>query len=338
MKEKQPVWYKRKRNWIIAIVVVILFLVVRGARSKSMAPKETAKVTRGTVSEELVLSGEIRATRGANLVFQSGGTLSWVGVKNGDWVKKGQALEKLDTVILNASYQQSLSALHAAEANVNQIHDDLKGKDSTETFTETNERVSAEATHDRAYESMVQARKALNDATLIAPFEGLVTGVANESAGMNISPAQTQVALVDPTSIYFSVTADQTDVSRFTVGEGVEIVFDAFPDEKISGMIMTISFTPSTDDSGTVYPMRVLLKPANSDYKYKIGMTGDARFILSRKDNVLSVPSKFVKSDKTGKYLLINNGADKKYIETGIEGEDVTEVKGDISEGTTIYD
>ena len=67
-------------------------------------------------------------------------------------------------------------------------------------------------------------------------------------------------------------------------------------------------------------------------------MTGDARFIVTKKEGVLYIPSDYVNSDKDGEYVRIDGGKNKKYIEVGIEGGDKTEISGDISEGEQVFD
>ena len=327
------------RKWLIIILVVIaafIIFVVKPFGGTSVERKE-AVVEQGEVKEELVLSGEIHATDYANLQFNTSGKLNWVGVKIGDQVKKGQGLMKLDTVKLNSAYQVALATWRASRANVDQVHDEVKGNDSDETFEEKNTRTAAEAANDKAYEAYVSALKDLTDASLIAPFDGMVASITTESPGVNITGGTPQISLVNPKTIYFLVNADQTEVSRFKVGDKAEVILDAFDGEKIVGTITAVSIAPNNAESGTVYPIRISLNINDSDYKYKIGMTGDARFTLSEKDNVLYIPANFIKSDKEGKYVLVNEGKDKKYIKTGVEGEDRIEITGEISAGEKIY-
>ncbi len=335
-ENKKP-WYKRPRTWIVIVVLIVLFFVIRNFTTGTSTPRETATITRGTVKEELVLSGELKATQNANLQFNLSGKLAWIGVKVGDIATKGQALMQLDTTAINAVYQQSRSTLHASEANVNYVHDTLKNKDSTETFAETNTRVSAEVTHDNAYNAMLAAQKSLKDAIITAPFSGIISQLTNETPGVNITAATPQINLVNPATLYFSVNADQTDIARLQVGQKAQIVLDAFSGEMLTATISQISFTPSTSDTGTVYPLRLTLSVDNSSYKYKVGMTGDTTFVLSQKDNVLSLPTKFVKSDKDGKYVFIDDKNTKKYVQLGIEGDETTEIKTDLPEGTTVF-
>ncbi len=329
-------WYKKRRNWVISLVVVLVIVLIRIVSQPTAKPVETATVSRGLVKEELVLSGEVKAVEDVSLPFAGSGSLSWVGVHSGIKVTKGQPLMKLDTFKLNSTYQRAASAYRLTQATVAKVHDNLKDKGNSETFTEKETRTTAEVANDQAYEAYITAQKDLRDATLIAPFAGIVTYVSNETPGVNVTAGVVQVKVVNPESIYFSVNADQSDVSKLSVGRAVDIVLDAYLDGTLSGKISEISFTPSEFDSGTVYPVRILLTVDNSSYKYRVGMTGDARFVLSQKEEVLFVPNKFIKSDKTGKYVLIGEKT-KKYVEIGIEGEDRVELKTDLSEGTVVY-
>jgi len=67
-------------------------------------------------------------------------------------------------------------------------------------------------------------------------------------------------------------------------------------------------------------------------------MTGDARFILNRKSDVLFTPNSFINSDKTGKFVNLGKTHKKTYIKTGLEGEELTEITTGVKEGDTIYD
>src|SRR3990167_6653547 len=92
----------KRRLVILAIILVAGFLVWKFTLGKK-EEIETAKVERGTVIEELVLSGEIDADEYAKLTFPTSGKIAWVGISEGDEVKRGQALTKLDTTVLNTT-------------------------------------------------------------------------------------------------------------------------------------------------------------------------------------------------------------------------------------------
>jgi len=83
---------------VVAIIGGILFR--QNIINKQNGDVEKAEVKRGTVKEELILSGNIKAGEHINLQFAVSGLLTWVGVTEGDTVKKGQSIASLDTRIL----------------------------------------------------------------------------------------------------------------------------------------------------------------------------------------------------------------------------------------------
>jgi len=144
--------------------------------------------------------------------------------------------------------------------------------------------------------------------------------------------------VVNPRTIYFNVTADQTEVVDLKRETRGKIVFDAYPEEEVSGEVIDVSFTPRVDEIGTVYDVRVSLNKDNLQFKYLLGMTGDITVVTQEKKNVLLLPLEFVKTDEKGRYVYIDSQKrEKKYVEVGIEGEEVIELKG-IEEGTMVYD
>jgi len=299
---------------------------------------KTAEVKRGAIAEEMILSGTISAKNYAKLAFESSGKIVYVGVSEGDSVKKGKLLTKLDTTLLNSEYQKALSDLRYYEANVEYVHDQVKGNDDDETFAQKDTRTYSEVNKDKAYENMIKAKRNLDGASLYAPFDGIVTFLANPFSGINILSTTTQVEIIDPSTTYFAVVADQTEVTKIQLNQSVTIILDAFEDKEFKGIVDNISFTPLSSESSS-YLIKVKFDGVDfENSSFKMGMTGDAKFITSKKDSVLYIDSSFVNSDKKGKYVRTNSKNGKVYIETGLESEDFTEVIGSISEGQVLYD
>lgn len=334
--------FKRKKLLVVIVIASIVgVLVYRNFTSgaKSDQP-ESHKVEKGTVKEELVLSGKIDADEYVALSYPVSGKVTWVGVKEGDKVKKGQILGKLDTTSLNASYQQARAALRAAEATLENVHDQVKDNDADETYSQKETRTTAEVAKDRAFEAVKIAEDNLRNATLYSPFEGIVSMVASPFSGINTIYTQTQFEVINPKTIFFDVTADQTEVVNIKENQTVEIVLDAYPQEKFVGTVSFVSFTPVSGDVGTSYKIKIRFDPSiNLDLgKFRLGMGGDSKFVLKRAENVLYVPPKFIKSDKNGKYVNLEKKNYKVYVETGLEGEDSVEIISGLTEGQTVFD
>lgn len=330
-----------KKRWKVAFLVLIF--VVGGIWMLTRNNKKDVKtitVQKGTIAEELVLSGTVTATNYAKLAFETGGKIVYVGVSEGDVVKKGTLLSKLDTTLLNSEYQKALSDRRYTQANVENVHDQVKDNDKDESFSEKDTRTYAEIAHDKAWENVIKAKRSLDGASLYAPFDGIISYLAYPFIGPNILATVPQVEIIDPTTMYIQVLADQTEVTKLYVDQKVSIILDSFEDKEFNGVVENISFTPIGGESGSTYFVKVSFIDVDLvNSSFKIGMTGDVKFIVEEKDNVLYVDSTFVNSDKDGKYVFTKSGNNKVYIEVGLESEDNTEIISDkISQGQTLYD
>lgn len=260
-----------------------------------------------------------------------------MGVTEGNWVKKGQALASLDKTTLSAALRQAQNNVRMYEASVASTYDSLKDKSSTETFAERSTRTTAEVAKDNAYDSLRAAEYNLANSTLTAPFAGYVTYLAHPYSGVNIIATESQVILLNPDTIYFEVTADQSEVIDITSDQKVVVVFDSYPQKEFSGKVVFIGQTPKQNETGTVYKVKVNFDEKNFD-GLKIGMTGDAKFILETRENTLYLPSQFIHADIKGKYVNLGSIKNKVYIQVGIENEDNTEILSGINEGDIVYE
>jgi multidrug efflux pump subunit AcrA (membrane-fusion protein) len=164
--------------------------------------------------------------------------------------------------------------------------------------------------------------------------------LAHPYPGVNVILTETQVEIINPETVYFDVTADQSDVINLYLSQEVLITLDSLPEEKINGEVAFIGYTPKLGEAGTVYKVKVDIKKDGFENKnVRIGMSGDASFIIKEKSDVLYVPPKFINADTKGKYLKVGNADNRVYIDVGIEGEDRVEIISEkVKEGDTIFD
>jgi RND family efflux transporter MFP subunit len=327
------------RFWIILGLLAILFVRVVFGGGK-VAKVESTKVTKGDLVQSVSTSGTVKADNYANLTFQAGGKVVWVGVKAGQKVFRGQAIAKLDTVPLNASYQQALNNYRSAQAAVDNTLDSLKGHDSDETFSQKATRTAAEVARDNAYEALKIAESNLRNATLFAPFSGIIASANPVFAGINVTPATASYVILDPSTVYFDSEIEETDLPNISESLKVEIKLDAYPEETFIGKVVNVgivAFTSST--GGNAYSVRISL-PKNKDLKFRYGMQGDVEIIFKTIPDVLKIPSSALVSDNGKNYVWVSdNGKAKKIeVETGAESSDEIEIKSGLSEGQEIID
>ncbi|MBI2641329.1 efflux RND transporter periplasmic adaptor subunit, partial [Candidatus Roizmanbacteria bacterium] len=287
--------------------------------------------------------GEINAEEKVTLRFQSSGRLSWVGVKVGDYVKKYQGIASLDQREVQKNLKKYLNTFVNERLDFDQEVDDTQIRNIgglTEDARRAALRVLAQAQYDlnNAIIDVELKNLAIEFSYISTPIEGIVVRMGSPYAGVNATPTQAEVEIVNPNTVYFSAVADQTEVSELKKGQRTEIILDAYPDDKLRGAISDISFVPKEDETGTVYEVKVTFTENNSNYRYRLGMTGDVNFAIGKGKSVITIPASFVKVENNKKYVLVGEKKLKTYIKTGKTTDSSIEVISGLKQGDVIYD
>src|SRR3989338_4944508 len=115
-----------KKIFLIFVLLIAGFAVFQKVIQKpSLINKNSsAQVKKGTLENYLTISGEIDARENVNLRFQTSGRLSWIGVSQGDYVKKYQGLAALDKRDVEKNLKKKLLAYMNERWDFEQTHDD----------------------------------------------------------------------------------------------------------------------------------------------------------------------------------------------------------------------
>jgi RND family efflux transporter MFP subunit len=339
-----------KKRWYFAVLFVVglgLFLFQQQkpsvASDKTSTPYTVSKVA---LSDSLSLSGNIDAEEHVTLRFQTPGNLAWVGVKEGDTVKKYQAVASLDQRDLKKRMEKYLNTYKVSRWSYDQAQSDSKDENMgglSDGAKDKLRRLADEAQFNlnNAVADVELQTLALQYATLTTPIDGVVTRVTSPYAGVNIIPTQAEFEVINPTSLYFSSTADQTDVVKVKEGMMGKITLDAYPDQTINGEVKSIAFTPKEGETGTVYEVKVEFNSDNDLNKYRLGMSGDVNFVMDN-HSALAIPAKYILNEGDKKYVMknVNGKKEKVYVQLGASESDgdLTEITSGLSEGDVIYD
>lgn len=329
-----------KRKVIVILMLLATIVWGLGARKKEIPQQQIVSVERGKLIESISASGEVKAQETAEMSFQTSGKIAWIGPKEGDIVFKGQVLSSLDTTKQNADLQRARSDLRSAEATLERVLDEVKDHDADETFEQKETRTSAEVAKDKAFEAVIKAEKNLSEASLVSPLSGIVTNIPDGVVpGVNVSPATNVFTIVNPYSIYFEVEVNELDVPKISIGQVVQIEIDAYPGEEIEGKVFNIDFTNSTTSTGgTAYKVKVNL-PKNDGPKFRLGMGGDADFIIDIKEATLLIPIAAVVEDTDSNFVWLVGEDDRikrREVEIGTSSIDEIEILLGLVEGDRI--
>ncbi len=330
---------------VLLIFIIVGFVIYKNKTAKANKNKvDSYKIKRQDLKEVLTLSGEINAEEKVTLKFQTSGRLAWVGVKEGDFVKKYQTLASLDQRDIKNRLTKYLNTFAVSRNTFEQTKDDnwnlqydLSGsiRQEAERVLKNNQYNLENAVLDVEYQNL-----SLEYANLWTPIEGIVTRVSIPFAGVNVTPAGAEFEVVNPQTLYFSVTAEQNDVINLREGMLGKISLDAFPEKIYDGQLYYISFSPKTGETGTVYEIRVKLDEGALSLPLKLLMTGDLDFLIKEEKDALSVPSSFIKKDKKGTYVFVGSPTKKtkKYIEISEEIDGKYVIISGLIENEVIYD
>lgn len=298
---------------------------------------ETSVSRKGDLVESISASGEVQAKEAATLAFPTSGKLAWVGVSEGDQVRKGQAIASLDKTQMQATLKKYLNTYEKEFTKFNDTSDSADDVTLTESVQRIKKRAQLDL--DQTVIDVEIQQEALRLATLYSPVSGIVTRAEPKYAGVNVGPTTGGYQIVNPNSVYFEAEVNEVDITKIKSGTQVRVQLDAYPDETFTEMIQNISFASiQTPTGGTAYKVEIAL-PANDGFRFRLGMNGDANFILSEKKDVLLIPQTALVETENKTYVwTISNGntATRKEIKTGISSTDEIEVVEGIEPGTNI--
>ncbi|MGI6278555.1 MAG: efflux RND transporter periplasmic adaptor subunit [Patescibacteria group bacterium] len=333
------------KNKKIIIIVILLLLVTAGvafavSKSDSVSKKEaveTVKVKRGDLSLIVSASGQIDAQEKAQVRFQTSGQLAWVGVAEGDRVKKWQALASLDKKELEKRLEKELNDFMTQKWTFDQTHDDYQEEKDNAVITKEIERILDKAQFALSNQviDVELADLALKYATIYSPINGIVTEIDSPLPGVNITPAQATFMVVNPDSLAFYLKINETEVVGLQEGQEVAVRLDAFPSQEFPGQINKIGFIPLSGQ-GTYYQVIVSFEEKNS--AFRVGMGGDGQILIEKKTGVLIVPESALikRGDTYSVFQIIDGQARKRPVVIGLISDQGVEVIEGLEEGQVV--
>lgn len=331
-----------KRNAVVVVVLLVAFLIFRKATSLP-AGVETYTVDRQDLSTGFSANGQVKAKKSVDLRFFSPGKIAWINVSKGDKVKAWQGVAGLDTVSLNALYQQSLNNYRNYQAAADSTLDSVQSHSSDETFADRATRTSAEVNRDNAYDAILAAKDNLKNAVLVSPIAGVVVETSDIIPGMNLSSSDLPtkfVRITDLNSLYFEADVDEVDYSKVAMGQDATVTIDAYPDKSCDGKVSYVGQDGQKTSGGVVsIPTEITLN--NCDLNLVSQLNGQANFISNKVDNVLVIPKKYIVIQNGENFVWKQVGASAKdkqlvAVKLGSSSSTDVEVTEGLSEGDTI--
>lgn len=180
----------------------------------------------------------------------------------------------------------------------------------------------------------------LAKATLTSPVNGIITEINNKAGEvLGTGVIKESFSRVMSLDMIIESKIPESDIVKVKLGQRAKVTFDALtPDDIFDGEIIEIDPASTTIQDVVYY--RIKLKLTNLDGRVKPGMSANVDIATAEKDNVVIVPLRAIKTEGKKKYVEVlkaDNTTEKKYVETGLEGDEgMVEVKSGLNGGEKV--
>lgn len=291
---------------------------------------EVTKVVASTIVETVSATGKIQPEIEVKISSEVSGEIIALNVKEGQVVKKGDLLVKINPDLYTSGYNRTLSNLSGTKASLSQS--DASFKEAKASY-ERNKKLFekgiisksdwdkaiasfevAKATKENAYFAVQSASASVNEAkdnlrrtTIYAPADGTIS-VLNVELGERVLGTQqmagTEILRVaNLNNMEVEVDVNENDIVKIKVGDEANVEVDAYLKKQFKGIVTSISNSASstlTSDQVTNFKVKVrILKESYKDLlegkpeaysPFRPGMTATVDIITNTKKNVLAVP------------------------------------------------
>ena len=321
---------------LLAVAVVLIGTLIGLSKSGVIGSKdkgteiEIANVAASTIVETVSATGKIQPEIEVKISSEVSGEIIALNVKEGQVVKKGDLLVKINPDLYTSSYNRTISNLSGTKAGLNQSEASYKEAKANYDRNKSlyDKGIISRADWDKAIASfevakankqnayynvqsasatVLEAKDNLGRTTIYAPADGTIS-VLNVELGERVLGTQqmagTEILRVaNLNNMEVEVDVNENDIVKIKVGDKANVEVDAYLKKQFKGVVTSISNSASstlTADQVTNFKVKVrilkesyqdLLEGKPSTYSpFRPGMTATVDIITNTKSNILTVP------------------------------------------------
>lgn len=304
-------------------LIVILSLLAGGAGfaywrlsdSPSDPPYLTVAATKANVRQVVSSTGTLQAVVTVQVGSQVSGTIDKLSADFNSKVTAGEVIAQLNQDKFKAAVDQARANLLAAQANYTKakvaVVDALRTLERNRELRKKelmaqSDLDAAQTAYDAALAQLnvnhaqtAQAQAALTQATVDLNNTVIRSPVAGIVISRNVDVGQTVAASLQAPTLFtiandlakmeVHTTVDEADVGNVREGQPVSFTVDAFPARRFRGKVFQVRNAPTIVQNVVTYDAVVRID--NKDLLLKPGMTANVQFLVSEKEDVLTIPN-----------------------------------------------
>lgn len=357
---------KRWIPWLVAAVVVVLLgggvwraMAARQVQQKALADAtaqraqaplqlaadEVLQVRRQNLAVGVPVSGALRAVDSAMVKARAGGELQGLTLREGDSVKAGQEVARIDPTEARARLRQAQQQAEAAKSQVdinqrqyanNRALVDQGFISATALVNSQASLEAAQSSYQAAVAAADVARKALEDTVLRSPISGMVAQRLAQP-GERVAVDTRIIEVVDLSRLELEALLNPADSVAVRVGQKAQLTIEGVG-APVPATVVRIN--PSAQAGSRTVPVYLRVGQPASATPLRQGLFVQGTLDTGRAD-VLAVPLDAVRTDKPAPYLQVLKDGRVAYAEvkTGnravVDGQTLVAVEG-IPEGTAV--
>lgn len=339
---------------IIAAIIIFYPIVF----SKTIEVKLTSVMLQSTAQTSAVLtaSGYVVAQRQASVSSKGTGVMVYLGVVEGDKVKKGQIIARLDDRDIQAQLDEAKSGLQLYQAQLNEVQNSYnrekelfsRGLSSQQNLDQAETTYNMLLANIEIAKARIQeAEVSLENMIIRAPFDGTVL-TKNAEVGEIVAPfgASTTsraavVTIADMNSLMIEADVSESNIDRIKTNQDCEIVLDAYPQKSYPGYVFKI--VPTADRSKATVMVKVGFKEYDSrvlpEMSAKVSFLSqpiDAKMLSEEKYLVVQTSAIRQENASSVVYKVDNDTAVPVEIKTGRNIGNYTEVISGLEAGDSV--
>ena len=327
----------KKKIYILVGVVVTLIIVLVTLKSKGIIggnddskQVETSKVDEITIIETVSATGKIQPEIEVKISSEVSGEIIALPIKEGQVVKKGDLLVKINPDLYTSGYNRTVSNLSGTKAGLSQADATFKeakaSYDRSKTLfdkgiisrSDWDKAIAAfegaKANKESAYYNVQSANATVKEAkdnlgrtTIYAPADGTISSLDVELGERVLGTQQMTgtelLRVANLNNMEVEVDVNENDIVKINIGDSTKIQVDAYLKKEFKGIVTSISNSASaatTADQVTNFKVKVrILKESYQDLlegkpathsPFRPGMTATVDIITERKEKVIGVP------------------------------------------------
>ena len=306
-----------------ALITLVLLLAAGGAgfaywrmgNSTKEPPYLTVPASKANVRQVVSSTGTLQAVTTVIVGSQVSGTIAKLNADFNTKVTKGQLVAQLDEAKFAARVEETRANLLSAQASLAKTK--VSVEDAERTLKRTKElkqrelvsqsELDAAQTNFDAARSQLnvaqaqvgQAQAALNQASIDlgytvirSPVDGIVIS-RNVDVGQTVAASLSAPTLFtianDLTRMEVHTNVDEADVGNIREGQDVSFTVDAHPNRRFRGKVHQVRNAPQIIQNVVTYDAVVRIN--NKELLLKPGMTANVQFLVSEKEDVLTIPN-----------------------------------------------